>query len=125
MSIYTGAGATAVSSSSVDELAKAVGIDPSKLDKRCAKEHIEPISQLISNWCEFSDALGLSDKDKDDIESNNLLQGNQCRALEMLKVWRKKNDYTPKVYYREFVRCALDQSSPDRTLAGEICELLT
>ena len=110
--------------SDVDEIAQYVGLDSSQLDKRCSEEHLQPISGMVYDWWEFANELGLTDKEKQRVECSRSLTNNEMRALEMLKLWRRKNDYSFKVHYRELVSCALSQRIPDRTLAGKICELL-
>lgn len=110
--------------SAVDEIAQYVGLDSSQLDRRCSEDHLQPISMMVYDWWDFANTLGLTDEEKHSIECKHSLTNNQMRALEMLKLWRRKNDYSFRVHYRELVSCALSQSTPDRTLAGEICELL-
>lgn len=110
--------------SAVDEIAQYVGLDASQLDRRCSEADLLPISEKVHNWWDLADELGLTDSEKDSVESKHSLTNNQMRALEMLKLWRRKNDFSFKVHYRELVACALSLSTPDRTLAGEICLLL-
>ena len=101
----------------LEELVKKVHISLDKLDEKCSDEHLKSIS-LFLDWRSVAPHLGLSERDIEDIETENRRESE--RRLKVLQKWKMKYGY--KANFKNLVAILLAVENADD--AGQVCALL-
>ena len=101
----------------LEELVKEVDISVDLLDQRCSDEHINGIS-LFLDWRNVAPHLGLSERDIEDIKSDERTEPERRRKA-LLK-WKTKYGY--RATLKSLVVVLLTVGNADN--AEDVCRLL-
>ena len=101
----------------LEGILREVGISEVVLERKCSDEHLKSIS-LFLDWRSVAPHLGLSERDIEDIKSENTTESE--RRLKVLQVWKRKYGYAATL--KKLVVALL---KVENTLdAEQVCRLL-